>query len=52
VCNELEKMWKGAAMAYFKILSQNLPGRTEKSHRISKEEEYRCPDSNPVLPEY
>jgi hypothetical protein len=51
VCKELEKMWKKTVIACLKILSQNFLGRTEKSHRISKEEEYPCPDSNPVPPE-
>jgi hypothetical protein len=30
--DELEKMWKEAVLAYFKILSLNLPGGTEENH--------------------
>jgi hypothetical protein len=27
--DELERMWKEAVMAYFKVLSRNSPGGTE-----------------------
>jgi hypothetical protein len=30
-----ERMWLDVAMAYFNILSQYLPGGTEKNHQIS-----------------
>jgi hypothetical protein len=33
VNNELERMWKEAVMAKFKVLSQHLPGRTEENHK-------------------
>jgi hypothetical protein len=29
--NELERVWKEAVMARFKILSQHLPGETEEN---------------------
>jgi hypothetical protein len=32
VNNELERMWKEAAMAYLKILTRHLPGLTEELH--------------------
>jgi hypothetical protein len=32
VNDELERMWKEAVMAEFKVLSWNLPGRTEENH--------------------
>lgn len=33
--DELEKTWKEAAVTYFMILSQNLPGETEKNTETS-----------------
>jgi hypothetical protein len=33
VNNELERMWKKAVMASFKVLSWYLPGRTEENHQ-------------------
>jgi hypothetical protein len=30
--DELEKMWKEAVVAYFKVLSQNSPEGTEENH--------------------
>jgi hypothetical protein len=30
--HELVKMWKEMVMAYFKVLSQNLPAGTERNH--------------------
>jgi hypothetical protein len=30
---ELGKIWKETLMAYFKILSQNLPGKTKANHK-------------------
>jgi hypothetical protein len=32
VNNELEMMWKEAVVAFFKLLSWNLPGGTEVNH--------------------
>jgi hypothetical protein len=29
---ELERMWKELIMAYFEVLSQQLPKQTEKTH--------------------
>jgi hypothetical protein len=31
---ELERMWKKMAVAYFKILSQHLPGGCEENHKV------------------
>jgi hypothetical protein len=31
----LERMWKEAVVAYFKVLSRHLPGGTEESHENS-----------------
>jgi hypothetical protein len=28
----IEKIWKEVVVAYFKIMSQHLPGRTGKNH--------------------
>jgi hypothetical protein len=28
----IEQMWKGATVAYFKLLAQYLPGRTPKKY--------------------
>lgn len=33
VRNELERMGKEAFVAHFKMLSRNLPGETEESHK-------------------
>jgi hypothetical protein len=33
--NEMERMWKVAVMAKFKVLSQHLLGGTEKKHEKS-----------------
>lgn len=33
VRNELERMGKEAFVAHFKVLSRNLPGETEESHK-------------------
>jgi hypothetical protein len=30
--NELERIWKEAVVASYKVLSQHLPGGTEKIH--------------------
>jgi hypothetical protein len=30
--NKLERIWKEAAMAKFKVLSWHLPGGTEENH--------------------
>jgi hypothetical protein len=30
--DELERMWKGAGMTYFKVLSQHFHGGTEENH--------------------
>jgi hypothetical protein len=35
---ELEIMWEEVAIAYFKILFQNMAGGTEKNHRHLKSE--------------
>jgi hypothetical protein len=32
VTNELEEVWKEAHVAYFKILSWNIPGGIEEYH--------------------
>jgi hypothetical protein len=32
VSDELERMWKEAVMAYFKVLSRHFPGGTEENH--------------------
>jgi hypothetical protein len=31
--NELERMWKEAIVAKFKVLSRHLPGGTEENHK-------------------
>jgi hypothetical protein len=31
--NELERIWKEAVVALFKVLSQALPGGTKENHR-------------------
>jgi hypothetical protein len=31
--NALERTWKEAVVAYFKVLSRHLPGGTEKTHK-------------------
>jgi hypothetical protein len=33
--NDLERMWKEAAVGCFKVLSQHMPGKTEENHEIS-----------------
>jgi hypothetical protein len=33
---ELEKIWKEAAEAYFKVLFKHLPGGAEENHRYSQ----------------
>jgi hypothetical protein len=43
-------MWKEAVLAKFKILSQNLPGGTEKN--LSQDSRYPSRDLNPESPEY
>jgi hypothetical protein len=30
---ELERMWKGKGMAFFKMMSHHLPEGTEENHR-------------------
>lgn len=37
--DELERMWKKAVIAYFKVVSQNLSKETEENHKNSQE---RC----------
>jgi hypothetical protein len=32
--SELERMWKEAAVALFKVLSQHLLGGTEENHEV------------------
>jgi hypothetical protein len=32
IFNESERMWKEAAMAYFKVFSWHLPGGTEENY--------------------
>lgn len=32
VCNELERMWMGAVVVQFQVLSRNLPEGTEENH--------------------
>jgi hypothetical protein len=32
VDNEIERMWKEAVVACFKVISQYLPGGTEENH--------------------
>jgi hypothetical protein len=34
--NELGRMWKEAAVAYYEALSQNSPGGTEENHEKSQ----------------
>jgi hypothetical protein len=36
--NELEKIWKEAVTAYFKVLSQHLPEDTEENHETLSQE--------------
>jgi hypothetical protein len=33
VNNEVERMWKGAVVAEFELLSRYLPGATEKDYK-------------------
>jgi hypothetical protein len=33
VYDELERIWKEAVMTQFKVLSQHLPGETDKNHK-------------------
>jgi hypothetical protein len=40
VNKKLERVLKEAAMAYFKVLSQNLPGGTEKNHKIHSQDSW------------
>jgi hypothetical protein len=44
VNDELEKIWKEAVMAYFKVLSWHSPGGTEENHDKPQSEQ---PDSGP-----
>jgi hypothetical protein len=38
--NELETIWKEAVIAYFKVVSRHLPGRTDKkTHKKLQSEE-------------
>jgi hypothetical protein len=50
--DELERMCKEAVMALFKVLSQHLPGRTEKSHEETQDSGSSGRDLNTGLPEY
>jgi hypothetical protein len=34
--NDSERIWEEAVVAYFKLLSQHLPGRTEKNYEKSQ----------------
>jgi hypothetical protein len=33
VGDKFERMWEEAVVAYFKVLSRNLPGGTEENHQ-------------------
>jgi hypothetical protein len=37
--NELERIWKEAVIACFKVLSMHLPGGTERKHKKPQSEE-------------
>jgi hypothetical protein len=53
VNDQLERMWKKAVVAYFKVLSRHSPGGTEENHEILSQDS-RCPVRylNTGLPEY
>jgi hypothetical protein len=36
--DELERMWKKAAMSSFKVLSRHFPGKTEEIHEKPQSE--------------
>jgi hypothetical protein len=44
--NEFERIWKGADVALFEVLSRHLTGRIDVNHVN------RSPDLNPGPPEY
>jgi hypothetical protein len=63
VDNELEGIWKENLMAYLKVLSRHVPGRTEENHgkprdilcadRVSNLTPLaRRPDASPLQQEY
>jgi hypothetical protein len=47
VNGETIRLWKEASMAYFKILSQHVPGRTEEYHKNLSEQLASEPRSKP-----
>jgi hypothetical protein len=53
VNDELKRVWKDAVVAYFKVLTQNLPGWTERNHE-NQCQDIRSPgrDLNPGPAEY
>jgi hypothetical protein len=53
VNDKLEMFWKKAVVAYFKMLSQDLPGGAEKNHEnISQDCRSLSQDLDPASPEY
>lgn len=45
-------MWKEAAVAYFKVMSRHLPGRTEDSHESPQNTGCPCQGWNPRPAKY
>jgi hypothetical protein len=53
VNTELERICKVAVVAYLKVLSRHLPGRTEENHEnLSQVSRSPVRDLNPGTPEY
>jgi hypothetical protein len=53
VNDELERMWKEAPVAKFKMLSQHLLGGTEENHEnLNQDSQSPGRDLNPGPPEY
>jgi hypothetical protein len=52
VNNERERMWKQAVVAHFKVLSRNLPARTEENHETLTKIVHVLSDSNRKPLEY
>jgi hypothetical protein len=47
--DKLERMWKEDIVAYFEVLSRNLPGKNEENDKNS---DTIVRDSNRVAPDY
>jgi hypothetical protein len=51
--DELEGMWKEAAVAWFKVLSRNLAGKTEENHKNPRQDSRSLgQDSNSIPVKY